>query len=884
MATVGDFIRSAHQAIEKNGELRLRADQDEAQGPRVVVAGTSRWGRFIRKTGWRADLHINITREFGRTVRSEYGERFFRTLPPGLRAELETGMSRRVGSIRSSKRTIVAVEAHLRAHKEAIEARVSQNKSLLDADVANLKNRLEALGGNAYAQFAPDRDAEARIATALSSELATYLAPDFKKGAIDTLTQKHIDASIRTIMNGYLADKGLTMPASQGAKTGALALGQLIKDPIQADGIKELPAFNKAFSSGDIGQSFGRYVVHDRKKLGVEPGFVALKAWTQDDTGKMLDLSNEPPHRYALVASSAYLECMTNDELVDLTNTLTPEELEALRAWLGPDAPSHEGAQQLRALFDAQPDLRVCLLRNSFATLLASIKAGGRLSPQDQQRFEVMKSLVEHNTEKFSKRHYVKLDYHERTLLNKTLGDRVRYARGKREGLGLKKRIFDRAVRWWKSDTPRGLNRSAVKEALANDLTRTLGVPTQKLKLVASKFPPEELMPGEPVRQEKVKLLLDGTHVTGSNPGESYSDLTPYMSGHGERQVLVKMKTDPLPNGKSVMAPEVKTDGRLKIMEVDTSREAMGRYKAVFSLLGDVDAVGSKGQNKGTVGKQFFAIDPGHSLDADSMLGEIPESDFRIKSEGHGTYKNFSVFDQSPFSERIRGLKDTLERAKGPEVATLFGTYRGQFGDNAVAEELSFQEDIDGWKRLLDERVGRFEEKFADRLAVLRDFNLDAVCSGAPGEDRDLKIETARDQILDSLDTLEKISSRHSWTQEWEVKERGQQQAYQLKLAYPEVKARDRTVWTVAQGTDADSDKLVFSMVASSAAACRRFDEFLNSIPEQARPQQMQVLQGGDRITITVPKADVEKFSQVFSMDELSRSDNYTRPGSQAGA
>jgi hypothetical protein len=391
-------------------------------------------------------------------------------------------------------------------------------------------------------------------------------------------------------------------------------------------------------------------------------------------------------------------------------------------------------------------------------------------------------------------------------------------------------------------------------------------------------------MPGEPERREKVKLLLDGTHVTGSNPGEAYSDLTPYMSGHGERQVLVKTETNLLPNGKSVLVPKVKTENGVKIMEADSSRKAMGRYKAVFSLLGDVDAVGSKGQNKGTVGKQFFAIDPGHSLDADSMLGEIPESDFRIKSEGHGTYKNFSVFDQSPFSERMRGLKDTLERTKSAEVNELFEAYRSQFGDEAAADELRFEDDIKGWKQLLDQRVQRFDEKFADRLAVLRDFDMEAVCSGAPGEDRNLKIETARDQVLDSLDTLEKISSRHAWTQEWEVNERGHKQPYRLKLAYPEVKVRDRQAWTVTQGAGRDSDKLVFSMVGTSAAACQQFESFWNPIDKDAQLQQWQVSRQGDRLTVTVPKADIEKFSQVFSMDALSRHDRYLRPESEAEA
>ena len=91
MATVGDFVRSAREAKAQRGEVRIRAGQDAEQGSQVVVAGTSRWGRFVRKTGWRTDLHMSVTRDFGRAVRSEYGERFFRTLPSRLKAELDTG-------------------------------------------------------------------------------------------------------------------------------------------------------------------------------------------------------------------------------------------------------------------------------------------------------------------------------------------------------------------------------------------------------------------------------------------------------------------------------------------------------------------------------------------------------------------------------------------------------------------------------------------------------------------------------------------------------------------------------------------------------------------------------------------------------------------------
>ena len=103
-------------------------------------------------------------------------------------------------------------------------------------------------------------------------------------------------------------------------------------------------------------------------------------------------------------------------------------------------------------------------------------------------------------------------------------------------------------------------------------------------------------------------------------------------------------------------------------------------------------------------------------------------------------------------------------------------------------------------------------------------------------------------------------------------------QPYRLKLAYPEVKARDRKAWTVTEGSGSDSDKLVFSLSGASAAACQRFERFWNPIPKDAPLQQWQVSRQGDRLTVTVPKADIERFSQVFSLDALSRHDDYTRP------
>lgn len=867
MLKVDSFRQVANRAIAEGGQIKIR-DGDSGSEPELVVSGKSGWSRFKNSLGINSDRHISINRAFGRAVRQEYGEQFFRKLPSNLRRELVDGMSFS-GVIRNSKRVIESVQPYLLNHHATIDEGVRVNHTVLNNQISGekLSVLLDKLGGRAYTQFSNTLSDQAELRGAIKHELKSYLQSDYKRDKAEVLSEKSINIAVRKVLSKKLgAQIGEQLLAIKTDNLGAFALRHLKANPIHDT--SSLPVYGKRFVASDINLKFGdKYIIHDQKKLGVEPGFVALKAWTQADTQKMLSLdeATNSNHHYGIIASSVYVDFLTDRELIELAETYSSSGNVLPKNPTTADVAVAQNAPLLRQMLKADVSFRLDFLKDEFRALRNELVKGGLTkSSEGSKRFDVMREVVQQQTEKFTKRHYIKLDYHETTWTNH-LRSGNKYARGERQGVGVVKAFKDRAVRWWKSDTPKHLNRSAVKEALANDLTRALGVPTQKLNIVPSRFP-----------DGQIKLLLDGTHVTGNRPDDQYSDLTPYMSGYGERQVLVKTVIQKSQEGKTLVVPEVRVreDGRI-MMQADTTRVGMGRYKAVFSLLADVDAVGSKGQNKGTLGKEFFAIDPGHSLDARSMKGEIPRNDFRIKSEGHGSYKNFSVFDQSPFSERMRGLKDTLEKvlyAQGEVTGGVFNEYRKQFGGDKKSDlnkELQFAEDINKWRNELEERALRFERAFSDRLAVYK-FDMSTIADSVQDPvQRQSLINNAHDNILDTLDALEKITSKHSWTQEWSDSKGAK---FGVDLVNPQVRFVDRQEWRVKEDPN-DSGRLIFEMVSPNREAELRLKAFRNGVPQSAN-LDMAVIGG----SISIQKSQIGNLSSYFGLDNLAKLDAHPRP------
>ncbi len=162
--------------------------------------------------------------------------------------------------------------------------------------------------------------------------------------------------------------------------------------------------------------------------------------------------------------------------------------------------------------------------------------------------------------EHFSERHIQKLDYNEK--------DRSKVGATAHEGkfmrperiLATRKPILGQIYRLQTAASANSISAGAVTEALANDLTRLAGIPTQELTISRGQY-----SDGHP------KLMLEAKFAKG------YKDM--------EAGFLKDGRIVPLPGSYPGQKPE-----------------SLGKYKAFFLLTADRDGVGKRGQNKGFVG------------------------------------------------------------------------------------------------------------------------------------------------------------------------------------------------------------------------------------------------------------------------------------------
>lgn len=686
--------------------------------------------------------------------------------------------------------------------------------------------------------------------------LATRFQPNAKENAPPTnpavaaqgaVIELNTDGHLLQILPKDQAPAHMSLPAPLGQEFSQ-ALGdqfvhQLSSSALHSNaqiayGIKHLgelkgasaPMYGQQFTSAHQGQKFGdKYEIVGAKPQGVEPGFTAKKVWTDRDTEKMLGLEGD--HKYMQGSLVALLDSLSDIELLDLAQLHDTDE----------NRHPIQLRSELKALSNVE-ELKTFLkpilerLRTDF---LMSRANQTLLQPENAKHIDAMRAHIKTNIgqQKFEKLHYMKLDYSIRTSNFIS----TKYIRPARKNAGFLKGVVDFFVRWWKADKPKELNKAAVRECLANDLTRAFGVNTQKLKLVESKHASGE-----------TKWMLDGTHVTAKDPSEKYFDLEKCMSGHGDQQVLVQ--TD-MENGKPVRQfNTVSEQGRvdIKVFTADTKIKDLGEKKILFMLMGDVDAVGSRGQNKGRIGDDFVAIDPGHSLSTSSMDKRTIHNDFSMSNSA--SYKNFSIFDQSPYSDRMRGVQkiQTL-RQSDSEWSRIFAQYKSQFGSDKDANS-NFQAAIGQWQTSFESRADDIVNNvFKDRLAVY-EFDM--------GKTDSVEKDKAHAQVLDMLDTFEKITSKHAWTQRWTDKDGT---PCRVDLAVPMVKPKDRQEWQVTE--DKQSGELVFKAVRPKKDFFDRWTQFRNSVD---RFPVVSVSSPSDsEFVVRIAKKDLESASEVFNLEQL---------------
>jgi len=338
----------------------------------------------------------------------------------------------------------------------------------------------------------------------------------------------------------------------------------------------------------------------------------------------------------------------------------------------------------------------------------------------------------------FSDRHIMKLDYNENDrVFKKSAAHAGSFQRPERI-LTTRKPVLAQYYRLDTAQSADDISAGAVTEALANDLTRIVGVPSQELEIVRGQY-----SDGHP------KLMLQAKFAEG------YKD----------------MEAGFIKDGRIV--PPMGKDGQPQKLE------SLGKYKAFFLLTADRDAVGKRGQNKGFANGKFFAIDPGHSLEGNGKYLEISDDLSFKDTYGFSTkprFKNFSVFDDDTRFAKLQGLLALRDTARAGTFKQLFDSYRTKF--DPAANGIS-----DAEKAMRTKVIAEIEKKETEFNTQLKKL---MKVGGMQMELYDSLAGTdIQEGAIENIANLEKLCSPTTW-----VSKHGE-----VPLKHLEVKPETRVPW-----------------------------------------------------------------------------------------
>ena len=592
-------------------------------------------------------------------------------------------------------------------------------------------------------------------------------------------------------------------------------------------------------------------ILEKLKTNGVEPGFIYRNDWSKDDTsGYMADINSKASldalkalkdqdpafaekcqgksvREQILIAGRAHpagmaaaAELLIQEaakivqesagssigDAAKAHNPPVPDAVKSLATTLKMHFPNPNDIAALIRM-DDKPGTKAVLVevkKELFTAIRDAVMSVGPKNADETDSALYAKSPV---FKHFSDRAIVKLDYNESTKFSS--GDSAHagtFMRPERVVIGRKMGQLYRFTSRQSADT---ISSGAVTEALANDLTRIAGVPSQELEIVRGQY-----SDGHP------KIMLAAKFADG------YQDMEAGM----------------LKDGRAVPPPPNK-DG---VKGADP--EPLGKYKAFFLLTADRDGVGKRGQNKGFIDGKFFAIDPGHSLEGNGKYLDIAD-DFSFKdtygSSSKPRFNNFSVFDDDTRFAKLSGLLGLRETAKSGAFEKLFDDYLAAFNPN--------EKDISPGEKALREKItAEIKEKKAEfdqqlgRLLKIGDAQLQLF------DDLAERGPAVQEKAINTISHLEMLTSPTTW-----VSKKGQ-----VALKHLEVRPETRIPWRAElvgsnlvyhcdKPLDGSTVKFLTGL-AQSAGVSYEYDNWGNS-------------------RLVVPQEAAEKFFAVFSEEKVQQ-------------
>ena len=558
------------------------------------------------------------------------------------------------------------------------------------------------------------------------------------------------------------------------------------------------------------------------KTKGVEPGFTYRNDWSPDDTrGLMADINSDESRR-ALdelkakdPAFAKKCEGKTLRDQIMLAGRAHPAGIAAVAEFAlseaalmvkkGKIAGTHSFGPLAKAIqnYGLSPADLDRLVSGSVdrksAEAIAEIKRelfaqirDAVMGVKKGDDFYCFSPIFQH----FSELHIMKLDYNEsERVFTKDAAHAGTFQRPERI-LTTRKPILAQIYRLQTASSADSISANAVTEALANDLTRIAGVPSQELQIARGEY-----SDGHP------KLMLQ------AKMAEGYKDM--------EAGFIKDGRIVP-PNGQSV--------------------EKLGKYKAFFLVTADRDAVGRRGQNKGFANGKFFAIDPGHSLEGNGKYLKVSDDLSFKDTYGKSTkprFENFSVFDDDTFFSKMKGVIDLRATAERGEFKKLFDDYRASFDP----KEEGISDAEKALRRKICADIDKKEAEFNESLKKILDVstnNLDLY------DDLDGQPESVRQGALENIANLEKLTSPTTWTSKkgkvalehlevipesrvpWKAALKGDNIVYycETKMSYRNMKQLEDVVTTA--GAKFESDALGVTRITVPLDKAERFFAVFN--------------------------------------------------------
>ena len=577
---------------------------------------------------------------------------------------------------------------------------------------------------------------------------------------------------------GQLATRLIQLTRNAGARPRGIELlnGQRHMYNVE-DKVKD-----GSLRQGDI---LGEFEFVRLKQKGVEPGFEAHMAWQPAHTQTMLT-QGTPLNAQA----GAFLKTALEGGHLPPAGAVAHGSLREMSALENDIRAKAAAFLQAQGAAPAGGDLTRGLDAATERALMNSL-----MNDADIQFH--LKEHVRQNNAYFTDIHYVKMDYAEsdKTLVRHRVRIPMRTAKG----------VFHRA---FTAKTRLEANQAALKETLATDLMQAMGIESQKARLVPGKYADGSL-----------KLMVEAEHMSmldAAGQKLSFRD----FAGNLRDGIL----TRPVAGGPA--------------RESDPVVEGWGRNKILFLMMADRDAIGSRGDNKGRMGDTFAAIDPGHSLEGFMSFRNV-HSDFSFDqpSNRNMRFKNFSMFDDSSYMEKMQGVRQLADMRKNGADMRVFDSYAAWLRDELNGQRSPAEkEELSGMLR----RVENMKTSFIAR----RDYILDEVF----GER--LRFLDARPPVLEALDALEKLTSPTRMTSP----------SGEVRLRHPQL-AGDRQEWHIRED---GRQGYVFSTKGGGDVETDVRDFFQRRLGQAPR----MTTEGG-RLTLHVPAAELTAFLNVMTEQEV---------------